>query len=47
MDIELLYQSAKDILDTAEAIIAFASALVGFIGGWLGRRQKEKRERTL
>lgn len=41
MDIELLYQSAQDILDTAEAIIAFASALVGFLGGWFGRKRKE------
>lgn len=47
MDFDLLYQSVQEVLETAELVVAFASALVGFLGGWFGRRKKEKRDKTV
>jgi len=41
----IIFQSLEEILGTAEVVVAFASAIVGFISGWFGSRKKHKPSR--
>lgn len=37
-----ILQSFTEIMDTAQHIVLFASALLGFLSGWFGKKAKDK-----
>lgn len=36
----IIMQSASELLEKAEVIVAFVSALVGFLSGWFGKKKQ-------
>lgn len=35
-----IIQSAVELLEKAEVIVAFVSALIGFLSGWFGKKKQ-------
>lgn len=36
----IIMQSSFELLEKAEVIVAFVSALVGFLSGWFGKKKQ-------